>query len=59
MTEGESVHTRKEYVCLTEGGEGTHSKFIFGQFQTVIKSELIGISLRSKRIPTRIVDNYP
>ena len=37
-----------------EGGEGTYSRSIFGQFQTVIKSELIGILIRSKQDPHRI-----
>ena len=39
---------------LTEG-EDTHSRSIFGQIQTVIKSELIGILIRGKRVPPRIV----
>ena len=48
------------YIRLTEegGAEYTHSKSIFGRFGTVIKSELIRISLRSERDSPRIVDNY-
>ena len=30
----------------------------FGQFETIIKSELIGISIRGKRDPRRIVCIY-
>ena len=48
---------KSRYICLTEegGGEGggerkdTYSRSIFVQFQTVIKSELIGISICGKR----------
>ena len=45
---------------MTERGEeeDTHSLSIFGQFQTVIKSELIRISLRGKQLPPPIVDIY-
>ena len=49
-------------ICLTEEGgekgEDTHTRSIFGQFQTSIKSELIGISIRGKRDPPRIVCIY-
>ena len=38
------------------GGEDTHSRSIFGQFQTVVKSELIQISIGGKRDPPHIVE---
>ena len=53
MTEGEDKGEEKG----TEE-EDTHSMTIFGPFQTVIKSELIGISICSERDPPRIVLIY-
>ena len=48
---------KSRYKGLTEGAEGedTHSWSIFGKFQTVIRLELIGILIRSKRDPARSV----
>ena len=48
------------YIGLTKRGEeeaeeNTHSRTIFGQFQTIIKSELNEISIRGKWDPPRIV----
>ena len=40
---------------LMEGEEDTHSSSIFDQFQTVMKFELIGISIQGIRDPTHIV----
>ena len=51
MTEGKGEEEEGEE-------EDTHSRSIFSQFQTVIKSEIIRISVRGKRDPLRIVDSY-
>ena len=57
MTEGKGGEEGEEGE-EEEGGEDTHSRSLFSQFQTVIKSEIIRISVRGKRDPLRIVDSY-
>ena len=42
----------------TEEGEDTHSRAIFGQFQTIIKFELNGKSIRGKHDYSRIICIY-
>ena len=57
MTAGKNLKV-SQHIGLTTEGEGrenTYSKYIFGQFQTVLKSELIVISLRGKEDLLRLV----